>query len=207
MSDSELESDREDNQAPEPTWVPSCLPATEQRLALEADDTLRIGNNSCLLCELADPKTKCAPKIKEIYDFEHANRRNIESSELYKAIARKFNEEIVQFRRQWGHDTNARTITVPEVRRHFLGNHDRDILRMMENRMDYLDSMARALEEGGLWMRNARDPSQPLMPNRQNVVTYINVTREQHSLYKELRAKNGVSRNNMVGKRKPKVSN
>ena len=205
MSDSEddaLLQDPEERGIEEVTWIPARLPVTEGRMLQTANDAATLGSTRCLLCLYANFETECGPKMKEIYEFEAAHRRNMQPDELFKGIANKFNDELIAHRQQFLGDRDARKITVPEVRRHFSANHDRDIRRMLEEKMDYLESTSVALEEGGLWERNLNDPTMPLRPNRQNIVTYINVIKQMDALFNRLQNKNSLAATSGVGKRK-----
>lgn len=210
MSDEEYASGADDgvdlgdagDRVEEVVWVPSRLPVTEQRMLQAAHDKNKLGNSRCMLCAYADDKTGSARKVTEIYELESTQRRNMDQEELFKAIVKKFNDELIEHRRRYLGDVNAKKICIEEVRRHFLGNHDRDIKRMLEDRMDYLSEFTVALEEGGLWLKNNNDPSAPLMPHRQNMNTYVVAIRTMESLYNRLQSKSSLANTSGVGKKK-----
>jgi len=184
--DSSGKKDDDDDDDDEPLWVPAMLESTQARVRTAKKDAERV--RGCMLCELATGETGCAAKFGEILSLERKYRRAMTPDILYKAIRDKYNDQIVRMILERYPTRNAREITLPEVRLHFDGNHDRDFKRMLENKLDYIDAAANQLEQSALWLRDAKkDPVDgPLKPDFRHFEIYIKLTSKMRELYRDM---------------------
>jgi hypothetical protein len=191
MSDFEDEAPppppEEDNDGP--VWVPTMLEETRERVATAKRDAAQ-APRTCMLCVLATGETGCALKFSEILNFERQHRRNMQPDILHQALCDKYNTQIVRMLKERFPQRNDREMTLPEVRQHFQGNHDRDPRRYIEDRLEYLKNAAAELERSGLWLHDAkkigRAEETELRPDFKNWDIYLKMTAKMRDLYRDM---------------------
>jgi hypothetical protein len=193
--DGDAAGDKEEEEGP--LWVPAMLESTREKVDELKRDAVACRHTSCLLCEIAIPENGCTGHMAEILAFERSQRRHMKPNILFEAICRMYNRDIIMRRRVIVGDKESREITLAEARSHFLGNHDRDWRRMMEDRLDYLGAAAEELEKIGLWQINERDPNSPIQPNGKNFGIYTSITTRMENIYQRLQ---GTPSTSKVGK-------